>query len=53
VPVTVSADDYGRDPVAGTLVTATPERVVIAREDPDLGGLNVHFPRVGYVVLPA
>jgi glutathione S-transferase len=52
-PVTVSADDYGRDPVAGTLVAATPERVVIAREDADLGALNVHFPRVGYVVLAA
>jgi glutathione S-transferase len=51
--VVVSADDYGRDPVAGTLVAATPERVVIAREDPALGAINVHFPRVGYVVLPA
>jgi glutathione S-transferase len=52
-PVVVSADDYGRDPVSGTLVSATPERVVIAREDSALGVLNVHFPRVGYVVTPA
>ena len=50
--VSVSADDYGRDPVAGKLVAATPERVVIGREDATLGELNVHFPRVGYVVAP-
>ena len=51
--VVVAADDYGRDPVAGTLVAATPERVVIAREDPELGAINVHFPRVGYGVAAA
>ena len=48
--VHVSADDYGRDPVAGRLVALTPERVVIARETPELGRLHVHFPRIGYVV---
>ena len=52
-PVRVSADDYGRDPIAGTLVAANPRRVVIAREDPSVGRLNVHFPRVGYLVTPA
>jgi glutathione S-transferase len=46
------ADDYGRDPIAGTLVAANPGRVVIAREDPGLGKLQVHFPRAGYVVIP-
>ena len=50
--VVVSADDYGRDPVSGILVAANPERVVLSREDPALGRLNVHFPRVGYVVAP-
>jgi glutathione S-transferase len=50
--VKVMADDYGRDPIAGTLVAANPGRVVIAREDPGLGRLQVHFPRAGYVVLP-
>lgn len=48
--VTVAADDYGRDPVAGTLVALTPSRVVIARETPDLGTLHVHAPRIGFVV---
>jgi glutathione S-transferase len=50
--VQVMADDYGRDPIAGTLVAANARRVVIAREDPALGRLQLHFPRVGYVVMP-
>ena len=48
--VSVSADDYGRDAIAGHLVALTPERVVIARDTDDLGRLNVHFPRVGYLI---
>jgi glutathione S-transferase len=48
--VFVAADDYGRDPVAGRLVALNPDQVVIAREEKNLGRLNVHFPRVGYVV---
>ena len=51
--VSVSADDYGRDPIVGRLVAANRERVVIAREEPDLGRLHNHFPRVGYIVMPA
>ena len=51
--IVVSADDYGRDPVTGTLVAATPERIVVGREDADLGPINVHFPRVGYMVTAA
>ena len=51
--IAVMADDYGRDPIAGTLVAANASRVVLAREDPALGRLQLHFPRVGYVVVPA
>lgn len=51
--VTVAADDYGRDRVAGRLVALTPERVVIARETEELGLIHVHAPRIGYVVEPA
>ena len=51
-PVVVMADDYGRDPIAGTLVAAGPSRLILARETPDLGRLHLHFPRVGYVALP-
>lgn len=48
--VNVRADDYGRDPISGTLVSATTERVVIAREDPAVGRVHVHFPRAGYLL---
>jgi len=51
--VTVAADDYGRDPIAGTLVAANASRIVIARQDPALGRLQVHFPRVGYLLATA
>ena len=52
-PVTVAADDYGRDPISGTLVAANADRVVIARDTPDLGALHLHFPRTGYILLAA
>jgi glutathione S-transferase len=48
--VLVSADDYGRDPIAGRLVSASARRIVIAREAEGLGLVNVHFPRVGYLL---
>ncbi|MDQ2859392.1 MAG: glutathione S-transferase [Pseudomonadota bacterium] len=51
--VVVMADDYGRDPIAGTLVAASSAHVVIARETPALGKLNVHLPRVGYALTAA
>jgi len=51
--VVVMADDYGRDPIPGTLVAANRERVVIARDEPVLGRLNLHFPRAGFIVVPA
>jgi glutathione S-transferase len=51
-PVSVAADDYGRDPIPGRLMALTRERVVIERHDPALGRLHLHFPRAGYVVSP-
>ena len=51
--VMVMADDYGRDPIAGTLVAANPERIVIARDAEGLGRLNLHFPRAGFVAVAA
>ena len=47
------ADDYGRDRIAGTLVAANAERIVIAREDERTGRVDVHFPRAGYIAAPA
>lgn len=52
-PISVMPDDYGRDPVAGALIAANAERIVIARDDDRLGRLHVHFPRAGYLAFPA
>lgn len=46
--VTVSAVDYGCDPVAGTLVHEADEEIIIAREDERAGLVHVHFPRIGF-----
>ena len=46
--VEVAATGYGVDPTAGTLVTATRQEFVTAREDARAGKLHVHFPRIGF-----
>jgi glutathione S-transferase len=51
--VAVRADDYGRDPIEGRLISATPDRIIIARESDELGVIHVHFPRVGYLLSAA
>jgi hypothetical protein len=51
--VTVSADDYGRDPIAGVLVGSSDHHVAIRREDALTGTIVVHFPRIGYILAPA
>jgi glutathione S-transferase len=48
--VTVSPDDYGRVPVAGELITLELHEVAIRREDPRVGTVVTHFPRIGYRV---
>lgn len=50
--VTVMADDYGRDPIAGTLVSSSSTHIAIRRSDPAVGEVVVHFPRAGFWVLP-
>lgn len=52
-PVVVMADDYGRDPIVGELVSASRERIVLARREGDLGLVHVHFPRVGFIAAAA
>ena len=52
-PVTVAADDYGKDPVAGRLLAVNAQHIVIAREDPTVGLVHVHFPRFGFRIEPA
>jgi glutathione S-transferase len=45
--VSVTPDDYG-DPVYGTLLAWTADEVIIRHEDPSVGKVNLHFPRVGF-----
>lgn len=51
--VVVTPDDNARVPVAGTLVAASDAEVVIHRHDPQVGDLHLHFPRLGFDVMPA
>jgi hypothetical protein len=52
--VTVVADlDSGEMPVAGVLRMVTRDSVAILRDDPRVGTVCVHFPRVGYRVTAA
>jgi glutathione S-transferase len=51
--VTVTADDSGRDPVTGELMSLAPDEIVIRRTDPAVGDLHQHFPRVGFVLAAA
>jgi glutathione S-transferase len=49
--VTVMADDYGRDPIAGELVSSSAQHIALKRSDPRVGDVVVHFPRAGFLVL--
>lgn len=51
--VLVSGDDNPSDQIAGELVAAGLDRIVITREDPQVGKVHVHFPRVAFTVAPA
>jgi glutathione S-transferase len=51
--VTVTPDDYAKDPVAGTLVAANAQAVVVKRSDPATGTVQVHFPLTGFRLAPA
>ncbi len=48
--VTVAADDSGRDPITGELISLSPDKIVIRRSDPAVGEVHQHFPRVGFVL---
>jgi len=48
--VAVSATDYGRNPIAGSLVKWTSKEIVILRQDPEVGSIMVHFPNTGFAV---
>jgi glutathione S-transferase len=48
--ITVTADDYGSDPIRGTAVVVTAREIAVRREHPEVGEVVVHFPRAGYRV---
>ncbi len=52
-PVTVRTEDPGADPVAGTLLHLSPTAIVIHRDDPAVGTVAVHFPRMGQILRAA
>lgn len=52
-PVTVTPDDNARVAVSGTLVAASDSEIVIHRRDAVAGDLHIHFPRLGFDVMPA
>jgi len=48
--VTVAAESFGTEPTTGTLIAATRTRYTLRRTDPRAGTVQVHFPRIGYVL---
>ena len=50
--VTVMPTDYGRDPVAGTLMGLDAHEIVLRRHDERAGTVHVHFPRAGFQIKP-
>lgn len=48
--VTIAPSDYAQTPTRGTLVGASAQRWIIAREHPTVGVVHVHFPRQGFAL---
>ena len=48
--VTISAEVFGQEPTTGELVAATRTRFTLKRVDERAGTVQVHFPRIGYVL---
>jgi hypothetical protein len=51
--VVVAANDYGCDPVAGELLSIDEDVIILCRQDPAVGMVHLHFPRVGFDVTAA
>lgn len=51
--VSVTPDDTGRDATVGALVGLTAQSVTIRRETEEAGIVHVHFPRAGFILVPA
>ena len=48
--VLVTPTDYGKVPVAGTLVAASSTELVLERETPEASRLMTHFPNIGFQI---
>jgi glutathione S-transferase len=51
--IKVFPEAYGRDPVVGELIYADAHEIALLRTDERAGEVVVHFPREGYITLPA
>jgi glutathione S-transferase len=51
--VSVTPDDYAFDPVTGKVVVSTIDEIAIEREDPELGKVVNHFPKIGFRIAAA
>jgi glutathione S-transferase len=51
--VAVVPDDYGKVPVHGEIVALSPQHIAIRRQDERVGEVVVHFPRAGFLIMPA
>ena len=49
--VAMIPDDYGFDPVEGEVVASSAHEIAVRRNDPQLGEIVVHFPRIGFRVI--
>jgi len=48
--VTIAAESFGPEASEGELVAATRTHYSLRRTDPRAGTVQVHFPRIGYVL---
>lgn len=48
--VTIAPDDYGRDPVTGSLVASDDKEWIVVRQEPSLGDVAIHFPKEGFII---
>jgi glutathione S-transferase len=51
--VSITAESFGLEPTVGELVAATRTRYTLRRDDPRAGTVNVHFPRIGFMLKAA
>jgi glutathione S-transferase len=51
--VSVTPDDYAFDPVTGRVVVSTIHEIAIERNDPELGRIVNHFPKIGFRIAAA